>query len=95
MLVTLLYAAAAIGLHPRGDTFTDFVVVRFGPAVQRGQHVHADAAEIEFIQMSAAARRQIGGQLLTGEPDFLAGIKIEVVGFDVNPLPGPTGRGFE
>ena len=50
-------AAAIRGMRRLGGALPDLLVIRLRPAVERGQRVHLNRAEIEFIEMPAFARR--------------------------------------
>ena len=60
-------------------------MIGLGPAGQRGQQIVPDAANVEFQQLPAAARRHQGHELVVGQADLLAGVEIEVVGRGLDP----------
>ncbi len=64
---------------------THLLVIRLGPASQRGQQVVLDAAHVEFGHLPAVVRRYQGHHLVVRQPDFLAGVEIEVVGRGLDP----------
>ena len=65
----------------------DLFVVRFWTAIERGQQVVADAANVQFVQLSAALGAMNADELVAGDANFLAGIQIVVVGVDRDPAP--------
>ena len=64
---------------------------RLGPAVERGQQVVPDAADVQLVELPAAAGRHQGHQPVVGQADFLAGVEVEVVGDGLDPGFRPAG----
>jgi hypothetical protein len=83
---------AAIVLMSGG--VADGFVVGFGPSVKCAEKIHSRSANVELIEMAAAARRQERDQAVAGEPDLFASVEIEVVGVDLHPSRGTSARRF-
>ena len=70
-------------------------MIGFRPAVERAEKVHPGPADVELVEMAAAAGGQKGNQAVAGNADLFARVEIEVVGVDLHPARGAAASGFE
>ena len=77
-----------------GGVADDFVI-RLRTPVERAEQIDFGPADVEFVQMAAAAGGQKRDDAVAGQADFLAGVEIEVVGVDLHPPRGPPAGRLE
>ena len=64
----------------------DLAVIGFRPAGESGQQVVADRANVQLVQLAAAAGGDHGDELVVGQANFLPAVEVEIVGHGLDPV---------